>query len=250
MGIKNILKIIGVGLAGSFGIIYILSRLPYLTASPARVLGGMALGVVLLYLAYRGLAGASKKGMMAMCAITGFLTLFLIASIGIFYMEPIEQITDFETYSKYGFSIEYPERMSISEKGIFSDIADGNSGLLIVANRKGTENAVVGWIYTDQPSPLEDALEAMIEEARCVEGLTDLNRGTVIETTKSGHRMIYQPVRYKSYGSEIYGIYGLWYCDKSQRFYTLSVEICEGEEIIDSLFRRYLDSFVCHEISI
>lgn len=249
MGIKNILKSIGAVLAGSFGIVYILSRLPHLTSSPARVLGEMTLGVVLLYLAYRGLVGASKKGMIAMCVITGFLTLFLIASIGVFYMESSEQITEFETYSKYGFSFEYPERMSISEKGIFNDIADGNSGLLIVANRKGTENVVVGWIYTDQPALLEDALEAMIEEARCVEGLTDMTEGAVIETTKSGHRMIYQPVRYKSYGSEVYGIYGLWYCNKSQRLYTITVEICEGEEIADTLFRRYLDSFVCHEIS-
>ena len=80
--------------------------------------------------------------------------------------------------------------------------------------------------------------------------MTDILKGDVVETTKSGHRMIYQPIMYKSYGSDVYGICGLWYCNKSQRLYFLSVEVYESKEIAKSLFQRYLDSCVCHKNSI
>lgn len=254
--IKDILKGVGVVLAGSFGIssvIYsVISSLPDLTSNffsgLGEIIGGSLIGILLIYLAYRGIKGEGKKEKIVMCVSIGFLTFLFIASISIvYYMEYAEQITEFKTHSKYGFSFEYPKEMSISEKGLLNETANENSGMLVLTNRLKNKNVVVVWVYKNQPSPLEDTLATALAEIKNIDGITDIIRENVVETTKLGHRMIYQPMRYKSYGSEVYGFYGLWYCNESQRQYYLSVEVYETKEIANSLFQRYLDSFICHK---
>lgn len=257
--IKDILKGVGVVLAGSFGIssvIYsVISSLPDLTSNffsgLGKIIGGSLIGILLIYLAYKAIKGVGKKEKIAMCISIGFLTFLFIASISVvYYMEYAEQITEFKAYSKYGFSFEYPVGMILSEKGLINDTADENSGLLVLTNKLKNKNVVVGWVYKDQPSSLEDALETALAEIKSIDGITDVMRENVVETTKLDHRIIYQPMKYKSYGTEVYGFYGLWYCNENKKQYYLSVEVYETKEIANSLFQRYLDSFVCHKTSI
>jgi len=77
-----------------------------------------------------------------------------------------------------------------------------------------------------------------------VEGATNIVRGHLVETTKAGHGLIYETFSCTAEGETWKGVYGAWYCDKSQRLYQLAVLYVEQTPLEE--FQRYLDSFVCH----
>ena len=158
MKIKDILKGVGTVLFGSFGISFIIysmiSSLPDLKddffLGLGEIFGGLFIGMFFLYLAYRGIKGAGKKEKMVVYASIGFVAVFIIASVCVCsYLEYTEQVGELKTYSNYGFSFEYPEGMSISDKGLFNDTADENSGLIILENRLKNKNVVVVWAHTE-----------------------------------------------------------------------------------------------------
>ena len=75
-------------------------------------------------------------------------------------------------------------------------------------------------------------------------GGTNIVRGHLVETTKAGHGLIYETFSCTAEGETWKGVYGAWYCDKSQRLYQLAVLYVEQTPLEE--FQRYLDSFVCH----
>lgn len=249
--IKDILKGIGAVLIGSFGVscvLYGIFIIPPLRANvhPIEVFGRMTgvilVGAFLLYLSHRLTKEMSRAGKIGICMIILILGVFGFAGVAFYnYMEYTEQGVEFETYSNYGISIEYPRGMYV----LGDDTSNEAEGFLLFANDQGNKYVGVWWASAvPPPSGEEIALEQILEDFT-ENGHTDIFKGKIVETTKSGHRMVYLSMRYKSDGCEKYEIAGIWYCDVSQRLYYLYVET-DDDEVTSSLFLRYLDSFVCH----
>lgn len=157
--------------------------------------------------------------------------------------------SEFKTFSKYGFSSEYPKDFRISETGVLENEANDDSGVVQgqMAN-KGSELFQVSWIKTLQYS-LEGGLAGGFAGLEGAKGMASLERDELVETTKTGHRMLYQYyIATSTEGSKAYGILGVFYCDKSQEAFvlmTINTDIITKEDVLEE-FQNYLNSFVCH----
>ena len=167
----------------------------------------------------------------------------------------IPATTEFKTYSKYGFSFEYPKKLSITEMGMLESEANENSGIV----QAGVENDEVeiyqaAWltmvestweVVGDLHGPIEDGFVGM----EASEDIASLDRGELAETNKAGHQLLYQYYNATSTeGDKVYGIVATFYCDGSQKFYqlmTINNTISAKQDVFED-FQRYLDSFVCH----
>ena len=204
-----------------------------------------------------------KKPLVRKIHIAILLIVIVVSAVASFWwlvlrVPPVE----YKTYSKYGFSFQYPKEMTMIEKGLLESTATDNSGIVLGQLRpeglveRIDEHIVVGWLKSatapDLEISLKDAFDALVKS----EELEIRGKGKLVETTKAGHRMIYQ--YYTTYGTttagpsyynfppkEVYGIYGVWYCDTKQRLYQLNLMYIEEKDILP-IFQRYLDSFVCH----
>ena len=117
----------------------------------------------------------------------------------------------------------------------------------------------VGWIRTWQYG-LEGGLEAGFEGVGNWDTIQTVTRGQIVETTKTGHRMLYQsghPMLYQYYtattetqGQVACGIVGAFYCSDTQRSFTVvTMDDCTtggSSEQALAEFEAFLDSFVCH----
>jgi len=161
-----------------------------------------------------------------------------------------------KTYSKYGFSFEYPRTFSVTETGILENEANDTSGIVQVFTEENEEIKIfqVAWgIAEIEPDELEDALVNGIEEGFIVfetdEGIASYERGERVETTKAGHLLFYQYYAANSTeGDEVYGVISCFYCDESPKFFSLVTADNTISAMTDALgdFQNYLDSFVCH----
>jgi len=160
----------------------------------------------------------------------------------------------YKTYSRYGFSFEYPQSFLLFEEGLLESAANDTSGLVYA----GVENEevkyiFVGWLkfseqlveFMDLETSIEDGLQG-IEGG---EGIVSVERGELVETTKAGHRMLYRYYNVTTTeGDRASGIFGVWYCDKVQKFYTLytlnTTISSKGDVLAD--YQSYLDYFVGH----
>ena len=150
----------------------------------------------------------------------------------------------YNTYSKYGFSFEYPKGMSISEHGILESTATSGSGKVMgeLYTDDVEEVVVVVWLTTVQVPNLEISLNDEFEYLEA-EGY-DVDRGQLVTGTKAGHEMKYQYFTAIAEGETVYGIIGFWYCDTNNRLYELCFLYTESSTL--PKFQQYLDSFVCH----
>lgn len=165
-------------------------------------------------------------------------------------LTPSPTPSDFTTFSKYGFSFQYHKSLSITEQGIFENEATERSGMVFV----GIEEDLFGVAWQEmEPSMLEVVgLEMIIDGSYMGLGLAgedvQIERGEQAETTHAGHRVLYEDFAATTEGDGVNGILGAFYCDKSQRLFTmtmLSPAIRAKEDLLED-FMTYLDSFVCH----
>jgi hypothetical protein len=185
-----------------------------------------------------------KVKRMVTIAIVVLLSILLISAIGCGGKETAPAPEEYKTYSKYGFSFEYPKYLSISEEGLLENEANNSSGIVYgtLENDK-LEDVSIAWMKMVTPPTLENSMEDAFREMEGSEGVT-IVRGDLEETTKAGHRMIYQYFTATSEGEEANGIWGLWYCSNSQRLYQLGLIYSEQDTL--ECYQRYLDSSVCH----
>lgn len=167
---------------------------------------------------------------------------------------------EMNTFSKYGFSFEYPKDFLVWRDGLLEDNANENSGIVQVApEEEGFPLFAVSWVKAWQWG-LEGGLEAGFAGIENWEGIESVQKGEFVETTKSGlrmlyeegHRMLYQfyAATTKTQGEIVYGIVGAFYCDNTQRAFGLvtmqkTTIGVSTQEALDN-FKDYLDYFACH----
>ena len=208
------------------------------------------------------LSGKEAKMMMKI-SILGILILVstaLVSLIGCAQDTGALPPTEFGTYSKYGFSFEYPKTFSVTEMGLLQSQANNTSGMVQVGlQNEKFEYFAVGWIKMTPdvieigPGGLEGNLKASLEDSFAgmegTEGFALVERGELVETTKAGHQMFYQYYTVTTTeGDKVYGIGGVFYCDQSQNLFqllTMNNTISAKQDILED-FQNYLDSFVCH----
>jgi len=191
----------------------------------------------------RAKQGISKKLLLAIVILIPVAVL----TTGFWLGTQHSPLSGYETYSKYGFSFKHLKSMTIEEFGLLEDTATNNSGQVSVQlKNEKYELFHVSWVKTEMSLNLETTLEDAFEIMKHHERVTNFTEGELVETTQTGHRMLYQYYNI-TFESEVeyHGIYGVWYCDASQTNY--HAHLMTTEEEIFPIFNTYLDSFVCHE---
>jgi len=167
---------------------------------------------------------------------------------------------EMRTFSKYNFSFEFPKDFIIWQDGLLNKEPNENSGLVQVApEEEDFPLFAVSWIRTWQYG-LEGGLEAGFEGINNWKGIESVTKGEVVETTKTGRRLLYQEghrLLYQYYtattetqGEIVYGIVGAFYCPDTQRTFSLVTmqNSTTGSSSVQAFeeFEKYLDSFVSH----
>ena len=166
----------------------------------------------------------------------------------------------FNTYSKYGFSFEYPKAFSVTEMGAQESEANDSSGMVQAwVENEEIEIFLVNWIKMMPdvieigPGGLEGNLKNDLEYGfaaiESTEGVASFEEGELVEATKAGHLMFYQYYTATSNeGDKMYGIASCFYCDESLKVFSLMTIIATTsvEEDILENFQNCFDSFVCH----
>jgi len=167
---------------------------------------------------------------------------------------------EMNTFSKYGFSFEYPQDYLVWQDGLLEDDANANSGMVQVAPEEGGFPLyAVSWVKTWQWG-LEGGLEAGFAGIENWEGIESVQKGELVETMKLGHQMLYETGHHmlyqyyaattKTQGETIYGIVAALYCENAQKAFGLvtmqkSTAEVSSQEALDN-FRDFLDYFACH----
>jgi len=147
----------------------------------------------------------------------------------------------YERFSKYGFSIDYPKDMIILEEGLIDETANDNSGTIRGELFGPYKGFMVSWGKREPPFTRWD-LESELDTFFA--GPAE-REGSLVETTKLGHEMIYHRYSVVANGDRFYGIVGLWYCNIDEKVYILGTKQSTEQDVLQ-IFERYLDSFVCH----
>jgi len=150
------------------------------------------------------------------------------------------------TYSNYGFSFEYPVGMEIEELGLWDSEPNNYSGRVVGYVEEGDRFEIVSLDWISYPTaPTTSELEDILDEgfALMEDGATITWRGSFEYGALSGHPIVYESFTAIIEGVTGDGVYGIWYCDQSQRLYELIIMCSDGAE---DAFQTYLDSFVCH----
>jgi len=205
-----------------------------------------------------------KMSIMAMLALVSIAPLSMIGC-----MDEAQTSTasdsptrpEMSVFSGYGFSFEYPKDYLVWQDGLLEDDANENSGIVQVAPQEGGFPLfAVTWVNTWQWG-LEGGLEAGFAGIESWEGIESVQKGELVETTKSGqhmlydegHRLVYQyyTATTNTQGEIVYGMVGAFYCDNSQRafgFVTMqsATTAVSSQEAFDNFKKDYLDYFDCH----
>jgi hypothetical protein len=165
---------------------------------------------------------------------------------------PPAETLQYKTFSKYGFSFDYPKGFDIVEMGLYDSEANDDSGMVQALSMSGEEALYqVLWqkmtkgtyeFSSNGEESLDFAFLSMEQEGATVE------QGEFRETNKAGHDTDYQ--FYSMYEAELghaTGVVGIFFCDARERMYFLMTmhEKLDAEECFED-FTRFLDSVVCH----
>lgn len=164
-------------------------------------------------------------------------------------------------FAEYGFSFEYPKDFGVRVDGLIDEVASEDSGLIQITPNDEDDFPIfaLSWVKT-WASGLEGGLDAGFEGIGNWEGIVSIEQGDLVETTKSGRRMLYQAghrLLYKYYTATtefpneiIYGIVGTYYCEDSKRQFSLvtmndTTKTPSLEDAVEQ-FEDFLDTLVCH----
>lgn len=202
-----------------------------------------------------------KKGGILLIAVFAMMVLLLGCRGAAQTVTPGPTVNsgDVTTFSGHGLSFAYPQGYLKWEEGLLDDKADVSSGVIQVAPDKDRYALfAVSWVKS-WPWGLEGGLEAGFDGVSNWESIRNIEKGPVVETTKIGQRMLYQighRMLHQYYtasnalGERVQGIVGAFYCEKTQRTFSLvTMKTISGTpSSVDALrdFGQYLDYFMCH----
>ena len=148
----------------------------------------------------------------------------------------------FSTYSNYGFSFQYPQGMTITERGLLDNTATIASGT-VLGETQGTkyELILVAWFRSVNPIPLEPTLDGAFTGMSNAQGVSSVVKGTQGEIAKAGYRVLYQYFTITAGGRTSYGVYSVWYSTGGQRLYQLALTYYLQNTF--PVYQRYIDSF-------
>jgi hypothetical protein len=167
---------------------------------------------------------------------------------------------ELRSFSEYDFSFQCPKAFLIWEDGLLDDEPSTDSGLVQAAPEDGKLPLIaVSWIRTWEYG-LEGGLEAGFEGVENWGTIQTVSKGQIVETTKTGHRMLYQSGHHMLYqyytattetqGQVACGIVGAFYCPDTQRAITVvTMGDCPAGASTEAAlaeFESLLARFVCH----
>ena len=150
----------------------------------------------------------------------------------------------YETYSRFGFSFEYPEEMEIREDGIGElGIATITAGTAQGTRIKDEIPEIIGvaWIPSEPSQALEDVLDLTFSQlggGNAVE-----SRGELGSTSKGDSEMLRQSFLMNEGGTFTSGIAGVWYDPVAERIY-LTVYMTSPDSVSDSGLLKRFDRLV------
>jgi CubicO group peptidase (beta-lactamase class C family) len=151
---------------------------------------------------------------------------------------------DYETYSRFGFSFEYPEGMELREEGMGGiGIATITAGIVQGTLVKNMVPEIIGaiWIPYESAPLLEDVLDMAFTQLG--EGNVVESRGDLVSTLKEDYEMLHQDFIMNEGGMPISGIAGTWYDTLAERVY-LTFYLTLPTAVPDRELLRRFDRFV------
>jgi CubicO group peptidase (beta-lactamase class C family) len=168
----------------------------------------------------------------------GVIIVAVVASAYIYLNTPPER--EYETYSRFGLSFEYPEGMEIWEQGMGGvGIATTTAGIVQGTLVEDEVPEIVGvlWIPSESMPPLEDVLDMAFSQLG--EGSVVESRGDLVSTLKGDSEMLRQDFIMSEGGTPISGIVGAWYDPIAERTY-LNFYLTLPDAVSDrSLLKRF-----------
>jgi len=153
------------------------------------------------------------------------------------------------TYSKYGFSFEYPSGINFEENGIWwNGSASETSGMVQALDVLLPYGFGVIWDSAESPQEPEAYLDKFYD---VLESFGDdvENKGSLMPSSNDGPEMVYQFFHLIERGTDYSGVIGSWSCDESNRiyiFFHLDPQESTTQHDLLTEFQRLLDFFVCH----
>ena len=174
----------------------------------------------------------------------GVIIVVTATSAYIFLNTPRAQ---YETYSRFGFSFEYPEGMEIGEEGMggigIATIAAGIVQGTLIENDTPEIIGVI-WIPFESSPILEEFLDQAFSQFG--EGNEVESRGTLMSTKKGDYDMLRQDFTMSEGGNLISGVAGTWYNPLAERVYLtfyLTLPDAVSERGLLKRFDRLISSF-------
>jgi CubicO group peptidase (beta-lactamase class C family) len=156
------------------------------------------------------------------------------------------------TYSRFGFSFDYPEGMTFTSGALLGgfDHARPVYGDIQGIWEEVPETMGVIWIPEDWGFNLTTALDGALEGAEEV-GIVVVSRGEMETGEKDGQELLYQSFELSDAGVSQKGMIGAWNSEEDGRIYLLFLitlpEVGTPEEL-HSRWRGYVDSFACADL--
>ena len=145
------------------------------------------------------------------------------------------------SYSIFNITFKYPDGWFIYPFGLEAEAVTEEYGILVVGSADRRDSFYVFWGSVEEgyDFDLDDGFEFISFY------IEDIERGTVVNSTKDGHYLIYQDYTLTEYGGvNTYGAIAVWRCDDSGREFLIIYRTL-GEYKL-STFLNFLDSFECH----
>lgn len=165
-----------------------------------------------------------------------------------------ETAADFDTFSSYGFSFDYPKRLTVyyeeraNETGIVeasTTTAPGDECELFRVVWRG--NASEKWEIPQLTAILDGLFQSL-------EQFGDYERDEPQATIHGEQYVLYQYYTRHPYSATEeeymeYGVAGAFYCKENQRLYMLQMECNTNGGKLGTVerFKQYLGSFVCYD---
>lgn len=171
----------------------------------------------------------------------GLTLAYVGTQTNLFHSAPLPA-AGYTTYSKYGFSFQYPNTWTITEKGMQDNAADSTSGIVVVQGSASQgDTLMVAWIHSVTSMDPSTVLSNAINGFQTGSGGTGLTMGMQsMMTMKMGYNVYYQPFSITVSGTHLNGVWAAWYSTQGQRLYQMGA-VTSGDAM--NMYNNCLASF-------